>query len=52
MDVKCVLADFSSGYDEFSGRNLYGSGPSAAEQTDECEFSCIVYGCATLSLSR
>ena len=35
VDVKCVLADFSSGYDDFSGRNLYGNGPSSEEQTDE-----------------
>ena len=35
LEVNCVLADFSSGYDEFVDRNLYGNGPSANEQTDE-----------------
>jgi len=30
-----VLADFSSGYDDFVDRNLYGNGPTANEQTDE-----------------
>lgn len=34
-EVNCVLADFSSGYDDFVDRNLYGKGPTAAEQTDE-----------------
>jgi len=34
-EVNCVLADFSSGYDDFVERNLYGKGPTAAEQTDE-----------------
>lgn len=35
LDVNCVLADFSSGYDDFADRNLYSNGPSAGEQTDE-----------------
>jgi serine/threonine protein phosphatase PrpC len=33
--VKCVLGDFSSAWDDFSGRNFYTRGPSRAEQTDE-----------------
>ncbi|KAL7547053.1 hypothetical protein ACHAWF_010370 [Thalassiosira exigua] len=33
--VRCLLGDFSSAWDEFSGRNLYSNGPSSKEQTDE-----------------
>lgn len=33
--INCVLADFSSAWDEFSNLNLYTNGPSAAEQTTE-----------------
>jgi serine/threonine protein kinase len=34
-DIRCVLGDFSSAYDDFTRRNLYVDGPSRAEQTDE-----------------
>mmetsp|Transcript_22394 Transcript_22394/g.54225 ORF Transcript_22394/g.54225 Transcript_22394/m.54225 type:complete len:610 (-) Transcript_22394:110-1939(-) len=33
--VRCLLGDFSSAWDEWSGRNLYVEGPSSKEQTDE-----------------
>jgi len=33
--INCVLADFSSAWDEFSNDNLYSNGPSAAEQSAE-----------------
>lgn len=33
--IKCVLGDFSSGYDSFTSQNFYSSGPSRSEQTDE-----------------
>jgi serine/threonine protein phosphatase PrpC/serine/threonine protein kinase len=34
-EIKCVLADFSSAWDNFSNQNLYSHGPTAAEQTSE-----------------
>lgn len=34
-DVHCVLGDFSSAFNDFTGRNLYTRGPSRLEQTDE-----------------
>jgi hypothetical protein len=33
--IKCVLGDFSSGYDKFTSQNFYTGGPSRLEQTDE-----------------
>ena len=34
-DTHCVVGDFSSAWDKFSGRNLYDKGPSSSEQTNE-----------------
>jgi serine/threonine protein kinase len=34
-EVRCVLGDFSSAYNDFTRRNLYVRGPSRSEQTDE-----------------
>lgn len=34
-EVRCLLGDFSSAWDEFSSRNLYANGPSLKEQTNE-----------------
>ena len=33
--MRCLLGDFSSAWDDYTGRNLYSRGPSAREQTDE-----------------
>lgn len=43
-EVRCVLGDFSSAYDNFTGQNLYTRGPSRAEQTDEYAPPEAMYG--------
>jgi len=34
-DLRCILGDFSSGYNDYVKRNLYTNGPSSSEQTIE-----------------
>jgi serine/threonine protein phosphatase PrpC len=42
--VHCVLADFSSGWNNYTNENLYTKGPSRAEQTDEYAPPETVFG--------
>jgi serine/threonine protein kinase len=44
--IKCVLGDFSSGYDTFTSQNFYTGGPSRAEQTDEYAPPEAIFGSA------
>jgi len=44
--IDCVLGDFSSAYDAFSGENFYTRGPSQWEQTDEYAPPEAIFGSA------
>ena len=43
-DVKCVLGDFSSAWDEFTSGKMYREGPTAAEQTEEYAPPEVLFG--------
>jgi serine/threonine protein kinase len=42
--VDCVLGDFSSAYNRYTGQHLYTRGPSRREQTDEYSPPEAIFG--------
>ena len=50
-DVKCVLGDFSSAWDEFTSGKMYREGPTAAEQTEEYAPPEVLFGLSWVPFS-
>jgi len=50
--VKCVLGDFSSSWNEFTSLNMYATGPSASEQTDEYAPPEVLFGQSWIPFHR